>query len=273
MRIHSGKLIICIAAFSLTFAVNANEAEKWSYLGSTGPQHWGSLNSKYAACKNGKAQSPINIPAKDIHGTGSLQIYYRSAPMKIVDDGTTELTLGNKKTFYNDGHSVQLNFSGATPETLSFNGTAYHLVQFHLHTPSENKMNGKKYPLEIHFVNQGKNGEVVVLAVFVDVGAANPTLQAMIDHYPKRQDKLILIKGESINPGALLPKEQAYYTFKGSLTTPPCTEGLQWIVFRQPITASAVQIAELSKAMGEANARPTQPLNGRSVSYSQEASQ
>lgn len=250
------------------FAVDdAAVAVKWGYVGRTGPLRWGQLSPSFAMCANGKLQSPINIPNKVSTASNTLSINYHSAPMEIVDNGITKIMIGNKQTIINTGHGIQLNFSPESKESITFNGKHYRLVQFHLHAPSENKLRGSTYPLEIHFVHQSDDGQLAVIGVFARTGKIDPSLQKIVDNLPAEEGKIQTIQGESIDPMSLLPTQRDYYSFTGSLTTPPCTEGVQWIMMPDTITASFTQIIKLKHAMGGTNARPEQPLNGRQVSY------
>ncbi|TAK78362.1 MAG: carbonic anhydrase family protein [Gammaproteobacteria bacterium] len=240
---------------------------KWGYIGNTGPTHWGGLNPDFAVCTRGKAQSPININKSAVKAKNELQISYQAAPLKIVEDGVTNLTIGNDQVVVNTGHGTQLNFSKQNAETITLAGNNYRLVQFHFHSPSEHTLHGQSFPLEIHFVHQNDRGEVAVIGVFVKGGEANPAIQKIIDHLPMDKGMEHVIQGESVNPNDLLPAKHGYYRYEGSLTTPPCVEGLQWVVMAEPITASYVQITQLRNAAGGVNARPVQLLNKRKVFY------
>ena len=246
---------------------NAGAQVAWTYSGATGPQNWASLDPNFSLCSAGKMQSPIDIPNGVDNVTDLLSIHYVSNPLVVMENGNTTLMLGDVPTVFNDGHSVQVNFTSAK-ETMNFDGTTYRLLQFHFHTPSETTMNGKAFAGEIHFVNQGPNGTAAVIAVLIKPGKANPALQQILSHLPTQAGKASAVPGQNINPAGLLPASQNYYHFIGSLTTPPCTEGLQWFVMTQPITASAAQISALTAAIGGDNARPVQPLNHRALSAS-----
>ncbi len=254
-----------------SFALNDSSIKtKWGYTGQTGPDHWAQLNPHFSVCSIGKLQSPINIAPKITDKTSKLDIHYMPATMIIVDDGYTNLLIGKEQTIINDGHAIQLNFPESnTSEEILFNQDKYQLVQFHMHTPSENTLNGKSFPMEIHFVHQGKNGTLAVIGVFVKLGEENPTLQKIITNLPKEAHKPMQISGEEVSPLNLLPTDQKHYDFNGSLTTPPCAEGVQWIVMQNPITASAEQIAKLKAATHGANARPVQSRNKREIFYSE----
>lgn len=261
-------LLICLFVGNAFAIDDAAVSTQWGYKGNVGPARWGQLNSDFIACSTGKSQSPINIPKKVPHASGQLAFNYSSSKLDIVDDGQTDLTIGDKQELILDGRGVQVNFpSQDSKESITLNGKNYRLIQFHFHSPSENTWHGRSFPLEIHFVHQGENGKVAVVGVFVIGGPENMAIQKLAKHIPKVEGKEYTIEGEQINPADLLPATHQYYSFTGSLTTPPCTEGLSWMVLETPITASPAQIAVIRKAAGGANARPVQQLNGRKINY------
>lgn len=244
----------------------ADTATPWGYEGTTGPEHWGKLSPAYAACSNGKSQSPINIQDPLLKNPVTAVIHYEPLPLAIIDDGDTELTIGTEKVLTNTGHGVQINYHGDhKQESVTYQGVVYYLKQFHFHTPAESKWNGFQYPLEIHFVNESDDGKVLVLAVFAAADSGNAAIQTIVDHLPKTEKNEVVMNDVMLNMKSLLPMHATLGSFMGSLTTPPCTEGLQWLVYQHPITVSSLQIQALSKAMGHANARPLQALNGRAV--------
>lgn len=265
------KIFLCAGLwiFSMCAFAEVNDSGikvKWGYTGEIAPEKWGQLSPEFALCGKGKAQSPVNISREYRTILSALSIDYQAAPMIIEDDGVTSLQMGNTQVITNDGHGIQLNFPVDGPkETIMMHGNQYRLLQFHIHTPSENTLNGKSFPMEIHFVHQGKNGQIAVIGVLVRSGAANATLQNIISHFPKDHGVAQTISGERINPMNLIPEKQNYYTFVGSLTTPPCTEGLQWVVMANSITASPEQIKSFSEVVEGNNARPIQALNGRKI--------
>jgi len=243
---------------------------KWGYKGNIAPKHWASLDKKFALCAQGKSQSPIDIPKSEIKRIYQLKLDYVTESSLITHHGDTHLNIGKQQIVTNDGHTIQVRFEGPTRDTITFSGTRYKLSEFHFHTPSETTLQAQGFPMEMHFVHQGPNGRAAVIAVFVMVGEGNNELQNIIEHLPKGIGDDYSVRGLKLNPKQLLPTKKDYYQFQGSLTTPPCTEGLQWLVFVEPITASSEQIQELRKAIGGDNNRPVQSLNGRAVAYSAE---
>ena len=248
-------------------AVNDSGAkEDWSYVGTTGPAHWGMLSTVFEACDIGKTQSPIDIGRRIVDAKFDLNMHYHPSPMVIGEDMDTRLDISNKQTIVNMGHGLQLNFHGDRRELVAYNGQEYELIQLHFHSPSETLWHKQSFPLEIHFVHQGKN-DVLVIAVFVKGGGENEVLKTILAHVPDDKKQEHAVKGVSVNPAGLLPEDLRYYAFDGSLTTPPCTEGIHWLVLKQPVTASPAQILNIRKASGGTNARPVQPLNGRTIYY------
>ena len=263
--------IISFIFYMQAFA-DVNDASvkvEWGYKGNKGPARWGQLSKAFSQCSLGKEQSPINIQNRTGEDPNKLTIHYEKAPMQISHDGRIDLMLGNTETIVNNGHTIQLDYQGnARNEMINYGGKDYSLVQFHFHTPSETQIHRQSFPLEIHFVHQSKNGRAAVVAVLVKAGAANTSLQTIIDHLPKEKNNPKAIGSADIAAENLLPARHHFYSFDGSLTTPPCTEGLQWLVMADTITATPAQILEMRKAIGADNARPVQPLNKRDILYS-----
>lgn len=277
MKWKFGQGLIQACLLGSCFLVNVAHADvnnsgatlSWGYKGNNGPERWAQIDTAFAQCGKGKSQSPISLGKKVNKIPGNLVIDYHPAAVAIENNGQTNLMIGNSQMIINDGHSMQINFpTNKNAETIKFNGVTYRLVQLHLHSPSENELHGQDFPLEIHFVHQGDDGKVAVIGVFVKGGSANATLGKIIQQFPNDKGVAHPIVGEQINPLDLLPKKRDYYSFMGSLTTPPCTEGLQWIVMSDTITASPAQILLFRKAMGGNNARPVQPINKRVINFS-----
>lgn len=246
---------------------NSQTAETlWQYTGPNGVEKWGTLSPEFAACVNGQSQSPINInPSETLpNAQNRLQVNYIAAPLEIVEDALSTYRIGTQTVKVNDGQSVQLNFP-EPKETIVFNGGTYHLEQLHFHTPAENHLNGRQFPAELHLVNQGSNGRLAVIGVFIKAGEKNPVLERILANLPKEKNQIMKINDVYVNPADLLPANKSHYTFLGSLTTPPCTEGVEWIVMEQPIEASASQLQRLRYAIDEDNTRPVQPLHGRRI--------
>jgi carbonic anhydrase len=224
-------------------------AVHWSYEGEGRPEKWGDLDPKFIQCKIGKNQSPINIRDKKSIGTTNLpgfDVHYRTVPMKII---------------YN-GHALQINYPLGS--YININDHRYELLQFHFHTPSEHQKEGFNYPMEMHIVHKDGDGNLAVIGILFQEGAENEALQDIITHLPKDTGKQHLHKLVSVNPADFFPQSKLFYKYSGSLTTPPCSEGVYWMVFKQPVEASAEQLEAMKILMGENN-RPVQPHYARDV--------
>ena len=221
-------------------------AQHWSYENESGPQNWAKLDAKFSVCASGKNQSPVDLKDFVEADLKPLKLDYKA--------GTSEIL--------NNGHTVQVNYKAGSH--LSVDGASFELKQFHFHSPSENKINGKQFPLEGHLVHADKDGNLAVVAVMFQEGAANSLLAKLWEKMPNKAGEKGALAGE-LNVTQLLPKDRDYYRFNGSLTTPPCSEGVRWFVIKRPATASKAQIEQVSKAVGVANNRPIQPANARAV--------
>ena len=218
----------------------------WGYSGNQGPKNWGNLSTAYVLCKDGQMQSPVDISQTQSAGMAELKLDYLATPLSIV----------------NNGHTIQVNYR---PGSHLVSGQhSYKLLQFHFHTPSENTTNGRPYAMEMHLVHRDAEGQLGVVAVFFKEGGSNIALQEIWNHLPKDVNKETHIDGIVVNAHDLLPRSQDYYRFVGSLTTPPCSEGVQWYVFKEPVEASRQQIQAFSALIGN-NARPVQPVGHRLV--------
>jgi len=220
----------------------------WSYEAPAGPEHWGDLKPAYAACVAGTQQSPINFETVRPAALTAPQIHWQAFEGEIV----------------NNGHTIQVNV--APGSTMVLEGKTYQLLQFHFHHVSEHTVDGKHYPLEAHFVHQAEDGTLGVLGVFFEQGAGNPMLGQIWSLAPTAEGEAD--ETLAVDPMALLPRASKFYRYQGSLTTPPCSEIVDWVVYQQPLQASAEQI-EAFASVFEANYRPTQPLNRRYVLSSQ----
>jgi carbonic anhydrase len=227
-------------------AATAGESPDWSYGGSTGPQHWGDLSPAFKVCKLGLEQTPIDL-ASSIHGEldGRLDIDYKPLPLRII----------------NNGHSIQVNADPGSACIIG--GTRYELLQFHFHHPSEHLLSGKPFDLEVHFVHQGTSGDLAVIGVFIKPGARSAALAPIFDAMPQHEGPE-RSTGGSIDASALLPQGSSYFRYAGSLTTPPCSEGVTWTIFRDAIEASPEQIRQFAGLFPN-NARPVQGRNRRFV--------
>jgi carbonic anhydrase len=257
------------------FAVLANPATSnaapkqganWGYHGDLGPQNWGKLDAEYSLCSTGKKQSPVNISNATLTNHSVLKTHYMATAAQAVYDSTTQLNIHGEKTIINDGHTLQINMPANNDnEYITINDDKYQLIQFHFHTPSENLINGKNFPVEIHFVNQGANGNLAVVGVMIKQGKYNQALEELLNELPSKKQALKVSNKLLVDVNNLLPTDKLYYNFTGSLTTPPCSEDVQWFVFATPVEASKLQINQLKTLLPTDNARPVQKLNGRDI--------
>ncbi|HVU29607.1 MAG TPA: carbonic anhydrase family protein [Sphingomicrobium sp.] len=234
-----------VTAFLGLTAADSGTAHHWSYAGPDGPSHWG------GACKSGKSQSPIGIETAtvDVKKLPPLVIDYRPGTLHVIDNG----------------HTVQVNVDKGSSMTVG--GHRFELVQFHFHKPSEETIDGRHFAMVAHLVHRDLKGDLAVIAVPLRAGAANPVIETVWRYLPHEKGRERSLHGVSISPGQLLPANRAYFTYMGSLTTPPCTEGVRWFVLKAPTSVSLNQITTFSK-LYRANARPVQPLNRREVDAS-----
>lgn len=218
----------------------------WGYAGKDGPKGWGKLDTAYSSCSLGHAQSPINITGAKKVDLPGLEFDYNAVPLNIIDNG----------------HSIQVNY--APGSTLKVGDKTYTLKQFHFHHPSEEHVNGHGYDMVAHLVHDDGAGHLAVVAVLIHKGAANPFIDTVWKNIPKEKEKAVDVPGVSLNLKDLLPADRGYYTFSGSLTTPPCSEGVTWFVLKTPVEISAAQLDVFAKLYPK-NARPIQALNGREI--------
>jgi carbonic anhydrase len=224
----------------------------WSYEGAKGPSHWGELDPDYAACAAGHEQSPIDIAGTAKTALPSVRLEYRNGPVRLINNGYT---------------AVRVNYPPGNGNFLVVGDTRYELTQFHFHHPSEEYLHGKPYAMAAHFMHASSNGRVAGVAVLLEAGAANATIQRLWDHMPRSPGAEHEIAGLEIDPAGLLPREFGYFTYPGSQTAPPCTEGVTWIVLKTPVEVSAAEIDAFAKLYPH-DVRPIQPLNGRVVKES-----
>jgi len=243
MQKQMKKYLIILAS---TLLINGCQSENWGYSGDESPKHWGELHKSYGLCSSGKNQSPINLTNFIESDLAAIEFNYGTLVSDIL----------------NNGHTVQANYAAGSSITL--NGHSFDLKQFHFHTPSENHINGKSYPMEAHLVHADKAGNLAVVAVMFEQGDANSAMADLWKQIPKNVgDKHSL--SSKVNVSNLLPENKDYYRFNGSLTTPPCTEGVVWLVMKKSVSVSKQQIETFYNVMHHANNRPVQAINARPV--------
>lgn len=241
-----GSVLFALALIVVAPQAQEHAAPHWSYTGATGPDHWADLDKAFSACQTGHHQSPIDIRAPKPSDLPAIQFAYQTAPLHIV----------------NNGHTIQLNYAAGSSITVG--GKKYELTQFHFHHPSEEKINGKGFAMDAHLVHKAADGSLAVVAVLLEPGAANSVISAAWQHLANHEGPEQKFDSVRIDAAALLPADRGYYTFAGSLTTPPCTEGVTWLVLKTPQRISQGQLDVFAKIY-PLNERPTQPLYDREV--------
>jgi carbonic anhydrase len=232
-------LLVGLLIFSSSAPVNALAAAPWGYSTSDGPTVWGKLNPNYRLCTKGTAQSPISLEERNLSPAAPLHFRYGTLSANAVDT------------------SRGLLISAAPDHVLDLNQDRFQLIQFHFHSPSEHEINHRRADAELHFVHRNDQNQLLVVAVLLEEGDPNPALASLL-RSPSTASAPLLDLNQ------LLPSTTEHYQYVGSLTTPPCTEGVQWIVMRSPLSLSAEQLIQLHKYVHDNN-RPLQSLNHRAV--------
>jgi len=252
------RTVLAVAIISLGASAAAVEAADehgscpaWSYSGTNGPEHWGDLCADFAACKNGKEQAPLDITNPQVEHLPAIHFAYHPVPLNLIDNG----------------HSIQQNFAPGNGNTMTADGKKYEMQQFHFHHPSEEAIDGKHYDMVAHFVHASKDGHYAVIGVLIKEGKPNSLVTTLWENLPAEKEKAHKSDVVEVNAIQLIPAKRSYYIYKGSLTTPPCTEGITFYILDTPMELSKEQIAKFA-AIYPDNARPDQPLNGRTIEHS-----
>ncbi len=240
-----------------TAAAGHDAAPHWTYEGEDGPEHWGDLAEAYEACEAGTEQSPIDL-------TGAVEASDADLPDLTFDYHPSALAL------MDNGHTVQAAYDPGS--TLVVDGETYELKQFHFHAHSEHTVDGKAAPLELHLVHAREDDQGVthlaVVGVLIVEGAENPAYASVLDHLPTEvTEEPEAVDGQTVDAAALLPTDRTFFHYEGSLTTPPCSEGVSWQVMTTPVELSAGQIAAFT-ARYDDDFRPVQPLGDRELEVS-----
>ena len=236
------------AVLSIAGADGHGQGKQWTYAGKTGPAKWDTLSKDFAECKDGQIQSPIDIPDASARKGDFPPILfnYKPVPLKIIDRG----------------HTLQVNYAPGSIATIE--GVPYELVHFEFHRPGEHKVNGHGREMEAQLVHRGPGGKLVIISVLFDAGRDNNFIKTLLNHLPKEKGRENVVDAVKINAVDLLPNDKGYYAYKGSLATPPCSEGVTWFILKSPVPVAAGDLARFGKAF-PANARPVQPVNGRDI--------
>lgn len=251
LKLLAMAVIACQSPYVLAGINGDNQKVMWTYEGNHGPTHWSELAKQYQTCHDGKRQSPIDIKASRIkRESGDFKAHYEPISLRLI----------------NTPHTLKLLFSAEKHnEYVVYKGEKYELVNIHIHNPSENLIDGESFPLEIHCVHQSAQNHYLVMSIFAKAGRQNSFLHDAFHYLPQERDHESNLKNVMINPTDLLPKSHNYFAYEGSFTTPPCTEGVHWIVMEEPIQASLKQIQFFKQHVTHDNRRPVQPLNGRRI--------
>lgn len=229
-------------------AHGSGRAAHWSYDGEGGPASWGAMKPEFATCSSGKRQSPIDIRDGIKVQLDPVQFDYKPSGFRVIDNG----------------HTIQVNV--AAGNAIEVMGRRFELLQFHFHRPSEERIDGRQFDMVAHLVHKDLEGRLAVVAVLLDRGSAQPLVQTIWNNLPLEKGDEVAARG-TIDLNALLPPERSYFTYMGSMTTPPCSEGVLWMVMKQPVPVSPDQIAIFSR-LYPMNARPIQSASGRLVKES-----
>ncbi len=225
------------------------ERVDWTYAGATGAENWGQLKPEWATCERGAMQSPIDIRDGARLDLEPIQFQYRLSPLRIVDTG----------------HTVQVNYPAGSAITVG--GARYELMQMHFHKPAEQRVNGRVYDMVAHLVHRSFDGRLAVVAVLFEIGDENAFIKSLWPHLPLEKEREVVLNHVKLPLESLLPAERGYYTYMGSLTTPPCTEGVLWLVMKTPVSISPSQVSVFGR-LYPMNARPVQASNGRFIKES-----
>ncbi len=223
-------------------------AAHWSYGGDGGPEKWGQLKPEFSTCANGQRQSPIDIRSGVKVDLEPIQFDYRPTGFGVIDNG----------------HTIQVNLAGGN--AIEVQGRRFDLVQFHFHRPSEERINGRQFDMVAHLVHKDPEGKLAVVAVLLDRGTAQPLVQTIWNNLPLEKGTEASARTE-LDMNHLLPADRRYFTYMGSLTTPPCSEGVLWMVLQQPVPVANDQIGVFSR-LYPMNARPIQQASGRLIKQS-----
>ncbi|RXJ96476.1 hypothetical protein CRV00_02350 [Malaciobacter molluscorum] len=245
-------IYICIVAVIALLLSNSDKKHEklahWGYAGKEAPINWANLDARYSMCKDGKHQSPINITREDIIDSNLGDVTY-------YDDSIAS-------NFENNGHTLKVNFKSGN--MIEYASKEYALLQMHFHTPSENQINGKSFPMEAHFVHKDSKGNLLVIAVMFEItDDSNVIISKLLKNLPSKVGDKKDLKAD-IYGYDILPEDRDFYSFDGSLTTPPCSEGVKWIVLKNPVNISVSQLEKFKNIMQENN-RPIQEQNNRYI--------
>lgn len=239
-------LVWALLGWNAAGVAEEGHAPHWGYQGAEGPEHWADLSGDFKICREGRNQSPVDITAARSGPTDPLEIDYRPAPLSVI----------------NNGHTIQVNVEKGS--AIRLGGKAYDLLQYHFHSPSEHTINGKAGDLVVHLVHKSADGQLAVIGVLMNRGKENAAIRTVWANLPAGAGKEKKTADVKLDPALLLPKDRSFYQYTGSLTTPPCTEGVNWLVMKKPLEVSSDQVRQFVSIF-PLSVRPVQPLNDRTV--------
>jgi carbonic anhydrase len=227
----------------------------WSYEGNEGPEHWAELCPEFAICGEGKRQSPIDLSNASVVDSISVRRNYQPSSVRVAHHEHVIDIVDN-------GHTIQVTYDEGS--TLLLPEGEFELEQFHFHLPSEHTVEGQQYAMELHLVHQSASGNLAVVGVLIEEGVHNPIFAKLVDNLPREPGQVSHFENVKVNIDDIMPADSRHYHYTGSLTTPPCLEGVQWFILVRPIELSADQIAKFRNVIN-GNNRPVQPRHGRQI--------
>ncbi|HEB86031.1 MAG TPA: carbonic anhydrase family protein [Gammaproteobacteria bacterium] len=251
---------------------NGGHAVHWGYTGSVGPDKWGHISNEFVLCGSGKRQSPVNIQSQKPADLYPLRFQYQSLPLRIINNGHTLQanydTVNKNQSITIGGKPYRMHTKPVYNSTLMLGDVPYKLLQFHFHAPSEHAREGERYAMEVHLVHQNAKGNLAVVSVLLKRGRLNPTLQKVLDNVSGSINEVNAVQDVSVNAADLLPRNHQVFYYSGSLTTPPCSENVNWFVMKTPMEVSDNQVNRFTQLIGR-NARPLQSMHWRSMLVSE----
>ncbi len=244
---RKGFFLLVVMAVICAGVAFAGGKKHWGYSGHEGPSHWGELSPEFELCGSGKNQSPIDLKGMVESDLEPIIFNYKPIPLEVV----------------NNGHTIKVAYENDS--TIKVDGQTFTLLQFHFHSPSENLIEGKSFPMEAHLVHADDKGNLAVVAVMFDKGVGSSLINTVWAHMPFKVGKVVSQSKIPVDVNEMLPENRDYYRFNGSLTTPPCTEGVRWYVMKEALQTSQKQLDVFHTVMQDDNNRPVQPAYARPV--------
>ncbi|VAX12308.1 Carbonic anhydrase, alpha class [hydrothermal vent metagenome] len=264
--------LLLTSLHAATQHVDSSHAIHWGYSGPAGPGKWGSIANEFVLCGSGKHQSPVDIKNEKPAALYPLRFQYQSIPLRVVNNGHTLQanydTVSGDQIISIGGKPYPIQAIPVYNSSLMVGDVSYKLLQLHFHSPSEHARKGERYAMEVHLVHKNANGNLAVVSVLLKRGRQNPTLQKVLDNVSSNINEIKVAQGTSISAADLLPRKHQLFHYSGSLTTPPCSENVNWFVMKTPMTVSDKQVTQFLNLIGK-NARPLQGMHWRSMLVSE----